>query len=266
MRLRRASRVLTAAAIAAAASGAGLTSAPGAYASGTVGIVISMGGGINVARCVAAGPSGDDIVNEVASVAYRPRDGIITQIDNYPAADLGTDTTHYWAYFHNTGAGWTYSNVGASGYTPAAGTVEGWRYDDGQDPAPEPPAVSYASICAQAVAPPPVTPSRVITPSPKTTAAQTHPATATSQAAGTSGAPTSSAVSNMPTASATVPVPSRPAVTNTSLSSIDATSVSRASDSRKGSSGSYAAVIIGVLLVVALAGGTVVVALRRRAG
>ena len=32
----------------------------GSYASGTVGIVISMGGGINVARCVAAGPSGDD--------------------------------------------------------------------------------------------------------------------------------------------------------------------------------------------------------------
>lgn len=46
----------------------------------------------------------------------------------------------YWSYWHAAPGGtWTYSTTGASGYNPAPGTVEGWRFGSGQQPSITPP-------------------------------------------------------------------------------------------------------------------------------
>src|SRR5256885_1509353 len=93
-----------------------------------------------------AGITGDEVLNDVATVKYRPTDGLITQIDGTPANNRA-DETHYWSYWHNTGAGWRYSSVGASSYQPRAGTVEGWHFINGSSTATPPPLRSYSSIC-----------------------------------------------------------------------------------------------------------------------
>lgn len=86
----------------------------------------------HVTACVPwhAGLTGDEVLNAVADVHYRPTDGIIVQIDGQPSP-ASADNDHYWSYWHSSGGGWSYSNVGASGYSPAAGTVEGWRFVNG---------------------------------------------------------------------------------------------------------------------------------------
>jgi hypothetical protein len=113
------------------------------------------------ARCVAwhKGLTGDQALNEVATVTYRS-DGIILQIDGSPKSDTADDT-HYWSYWHDVSGSWRYSSEGASSYQPAAGTVDGWAYDNGHSSAPPPkagPQGLYESICGskdRASAPPP---------------------------------------------------------------------------------------------------------------
>jgi hypothetical protein len=101
--------------------------------------------------CVAwhSGITGDEVLNEVASVHYR-NDGLIIQIDGIPDRPHADDT-HFWAYWHDTGGGWRFSTLGASSYHPQPGTVEGWAYGNQA----KPPALGYASICHDAAAAPP---------------------------------------------------------------------------------------------------------------
>ena len=282
MRWARTSRLFAAAVFTVAASGAVIVAAPVASAAPThVAIVVSESGGVDIEKCLPAGGSGDTILNDTTSVDYRARDGIITRIDNYPASTVATDNTHFWAYFHNTGSGWSYSNLGAGSYTPAAGTVEGWRYDDGQSSgnAPRPPSVSYASICAGydvTVAPAPPAPVTV----PKTTTAAAVPTHAATSAAGSSATHSSAALTSTAASTTTVAgstaasgAPSSSgsssgssgAIDGTSVTSSHASSVSKAVPEKSSSSGSIIAVIIGGVLVVALAAGSIVVAQRRRA-
>lgn len=105
----------------------------------------------HVTACVPwhAGLTGDEVLNAVADVHYRPTDGIIVQIDGQPSP-ASADNDHYWSYWHSSGGGWSYSNVGASGYSPAAGTVEGWRFVNGGTKAPpdQNAAGLYAASCA----------------------------------------------------------------------------------------------------------------------
>jgi MYXO-CTERM domain-containing protein len=119
---------------------------PATAAASHVAIVI----GGQQSTCVPwhSGMTGDQLLNEVASVHYGSS-GIIDQIGGLP-----TDRSikpNYWAYWHNTGAGWSYSGVGASGYQVPAGSVEGWVYNNGSGT----PSGSYAGICAGADAPAP---------------------------------------------------------------------------------------------------------------
>jgi hypothetical protein len=113
-----------------------------------------------------AGVTGDDVLNAAARVTYRS-DGIVLTIDGNPDPAYADDT-HFWSYWHDTGGHWHYSTVGASGYQPTAGTVEGWSYDDGQADAPQPaadPAGLYAGICGARDKP---------TPKPTPTPSHTH--------------------------------------------------------------------------------------------
>jgi hypothetical protein len=136
--------------ILAAALGGGVLLLPGAAVAAAtgphyIGIVIG-----NRYACVRwhAGITGDDVLNTAARVTYRS-DGIVLTVNGRPNPPHADDT-HFWSYWHDTGVRWQYSNVGASGYQPKTGTVEGWSFDHGQASAPPPvsnPRGLYASIC-----------------------------------------------------------------------------------------------------------------------
>jgi len=161
-------------AVLAAGLGGGVLLLPGpAVATSTphyVGIVIG-----DSYACVRwhSGITGDDVLNQAAAVTYR-RDGIVLTINGQPDPPHADDT-HYWTYWHDTGSNWQYSPVGASSYRPAAGTVEGWNYDDGQVHPPPPatdPSGLYASICGARDGTP--SPSTTATPTPTRTRTRTH--------------------------------------------------------------------------------------------
>jgi hypothetical protein len=200
-RLTRAARIL------AVALGGGVLLLPGAAAAASVsphyvGIVIGNG-----YACVRwhAGITGDEVLNTAArTVTYRS-DGIVLTINGRPNPPHADDT-HFWSYWHDTGPSWQYSNVGASGYQPTAGTVEGWSFDDGDAHAPRPasnPHGLYTSICGARDQPKP-TPTRSVTPSPTHTSAPRKTATPTATHTRSTAAPHSSvpASSGSPTRTA----------------------------------------------------------------
>lgn len=251
---------------------------PAAAAPSHVAIVIAGQG----ASCVTwhAGITGDEVLNDVASVRYR-NDGLIVQIDGVPSSGKADDT-HFWSYWHNTGGGWRYSSSGASGYQPAAGTVEGWSFDNGGSSAPQPPSASYAAICSDASAPAhassprpshaPVSRSRPRSAGGVTAPHRsgTTPATAANRSA-TTGAARSSAASSAARARSS----SAAASGSSSAAASTAPDASGASSARlrpltklaaHHSSGSPLPLILTGMVVVLLGGGAAVVALRRRTG
>ena len=152
-----------------------------------------------------SGITGDDVLNQAATVTYRS-DGIVLTINGAPDPPHADDT-HYWTYWHDTGARWQYSAFGASGYRPAAGTVEGWNYDDGQAHPPPPasdPSGLYASICGERDA----TPSSTATPAPTRSRTRTHtqpPATSATHSVRSTPTHTSSSPPLTTTSAASVP-------------------------------------------------------------
>ena len=142
--LRRVAAVATALLLAASATFAMPTTA---IAAPTYIAVVIAGHG---SSCVKwhAGITGDAVLNAVATVRYR-NDGLIVQIDGDPAS-AQADATHYWSYWHDTNGSWVYSGAGASAYQPAAGTVDGWAFVNGQSQAAPPgqsPSGLYAALC-----------------------------------------------------------------------------------------------------------------------
>jgi hypothetical protein len=136
--MRRALRLAAVAGLAAA--GLAIGPAGAAHASTSYVAIVIAG---DKTACVPwhSGITGDDVLHGVASVSYR-YDGLINQIDGVPA-DKRADDTHFWAYWHNLGKGWVFSDEGAGTYLVPAGSVEGWAYGDQA----KPPATSYGSIC-----------------------------------------------------------------------------------------------------------------------
>ncbi|MCX6029932.1 MAG: hypothetical protein NT169_11610 [Chloroflexi bacterium] len=82
----------------------------------------------------------------------------------------------YWAYYHWTGGGWQYSQVGASSYQVSDGALEGWSWGPGNfSVGTLPPMVTYDEICTPPTSTPTATPTRTTTP----TATPSPTATAT---------------------------------------------------------------------------------------
>jgi hypothetical protein len=83
--------------------------------------------------------------------------GLICTIDGLPDPCTGLTEEAYWGYWHAPGpqGPWTYSVHGAGFRTPPPGSVEGWRFGDGNEPpdlpAPAPQPVSTASAASEAV-------------------------------------------------------------------------------------------------------------------
>jgi hypothetical protein len=253
-----------------------------AAAPGYVGIVIAGHG----YECVPWHPgiTGDRVLNVAASVNYRPRDGLIVQIDDDPSSPKA-DVSHYWSYWHDTGSSWQYSDSGASGYSPAAGSVEGWSYVDGGTASP--PAQGavglYAAICgsrdvtqaSHSAKPGQPRSKSKTTPEPKP--AVRSRSDAVRSATGSVGSTTnrsalSSAAAARPASSATVaastPVgpanPSPPASNVVSDLAALPPRTKRPAGDQQHSSGSVLPVVIGLALALVLGGGAGWTVLRRR--
>lgn len=89
---------------------------------------------------VPAGSNGIDVLEAAGhSVTTQDNGGFVCAIDGVPASGCSAnDDSHYWAYWHRAaGAGsWTYSSEGAASYRPAAGSTDGWVYDNGSSRRP----------------------------------------------------------------------------------------------------------------------------------
>jgi hypothetical protein len=268
-------------------------SAAACSGSSGVTVVVDYGalGGIQVG-CAAGDPgSGLSALHGAGfGTVGTQKDGpaFVCRINGVPAADpcvLTPPSSAYWSYWHGSrGGSWGYSSLGAAGYNPAPGSVEGWSYGAGGRPgiappaAPAPPAPPAPKPTAKPAPKPTVKPAppRTSAPgvpgTPRVTAAPGAPGTPTPGRSSTSTAAPSSSSS----ASATTPAPSTSAgasgtPTSTAVAGTEATEEPGPPD------GSTAAVetahssvlpvvgtVLGVLLVIALAVVAFVVTRRRR--
>ncbi len=110
----------------------------------------------------------------------------------------------FWAYYHQTGNAWEYSQVGAGGRQVSDGLVDGWAWStgvwnpggDNSSADVEPPLMTFNDICAPFVATPTLTP----TPTETSTATPTPTATPTATTTPTPTATTTASVTPTPTA------------------------------------------------------------------
>ena len=155
--------------VAAAGLAVAAPAAEAAACSGSSGVTVvvdfgSLGGGVQTG-CAGGDPASGLAALSAAGHGYTfvPRQfGLVCQIDARPNPCNGAPTTAYWSYWHATrGGSWSYATVGAGGYNPEPGTVEGWAFGAGGRPGIAPPA---------APAPPPPPPKPTTRPAPRPSA------------------------------------------------------------------------------------------------
>ncbi|KAA2250995.1 hypothetical protein F0L68_38465 [Solihabitans fulvus] len=100
----------------------------------------SLGGGVQVG-CAAGSPASGLDALQAAGFGYNSasrQPGFVCRIGGRPATDPcvnAAPASAYWSYWHaQPGGAWAFSDLGAAGYTPAAGSVEGWSFGSGQQP------------------------------------------------------------------------------------------------------------------------------------
>lgn len=246
--------------------------AEAAACSGTSGVtvVVQFPDGHTETGCAPGDPSSGSQALQSAgfSVAYVSGSGFVCRIDGAPASDPCDRTppkSAYWAYFHaQPGGSWSYSSSGAGGYNPKPGSVEGWRFGDGDAPSTAPPGGA-----APPTPKPSTTPKPTPRPTPRPSSTVAAPdSTGTPGAAAPSGSATASGTAtDTPTSSATgTPTPGAPETAPTA----DATDLTSSSgpvstdDAPAASSSSGVSWVwgVGLLAVLAAVGGAV--AIRRR--
>jgi hypothetical protein len=268
--------------------------AEAAACSGSTGVTVvvdfgSLGGGVQTG-CAGGNPGSGLAALSAAGHGYTfvPRQpGLVCQVDSRPNPCNGAPTTAYWAYWHaSRGGSWRYSTLGAGGYDPAPGTVEGWAFGAGRQPGLAPPG---------APAPPPAAPKPTTKPLPKPPsqppAAPAPPRTAApgggAPAPGSSagGAPRRTGQGSRPGTAGTSPGRTTPAPsTSTGPTATDGTSASAtgagggqstsdsgppgaaATEPASSSSKTVGAFSLAVALIAALTLAGFLIARRRRAG
>lgn len=114
-------------------------------------VVVEIEGKAYKSGCAHNPTNGEDALVQIGITITKDGKGFICELDARPAGNCGAAFSgKYWAYFHATRAGaalgpWAYADTAANGYTPAAGTMEGWNFGEGAAP-----AVVLASSSAQA--------------------------------------------------------------------------------------------------------------------
>lgn len=128
----------------------------GAQGPNRVGVVVDLGEGNLLTRCVEFGEaeiSGYDVLNRAGLEVVRRAEGlggIVCSIQGVgcPIDDCwcqcSGSTCTYWSYWHLAGDQWSYSTLGAEAYRVRDGGVEGWNWSEGGPP----PVVPFEQICA----------------------------------------------------------------------------------------------------------------------
>lgn len=142
-----------------------------AQASNRAGLVVRLGDGSILARCVefsGSEISGYDVLAgsglSIVAAFDSGMGAAVCSIEGQGCpieSCLTCATPNYWAYWHLVNGAWSYSQAGVSSYKVHDGDVEGWSWGTG-DP---PPVVPFDQICAP---PPTDTPSPTSTPPPPT--------------------------------------------------------------------------------------------------
>ena len=141
-----------------------------------VGVVVDFGllvgeqgapGPRTACTAVADGINGFKVLEASKHTYTVDSSGLLCSIDGFPNdGQCGQRTAggyRYWAYFHGSASGWSYSGVGPAGYHVRGPEVEGWHFVDGKgNPTDPPPSASPdpAATC------PPDLPPTTVTPAP----------------------------------------------------------------------------------------------------
>lgn len=185
----RPTRVLLAGALATAGALVGLAApAQAAACSGTEGVTVVVDfGGTEQVGCAKGDPtSGTDALTKAGfGWTFHPREpGFICTIGGSPA-DQQCMKPNYWSYWHKSGGGWQYSNVGATQYDPAPGSTEGWSFGS-QGIAPNG-STSNGIVESQPTVKPTPTPAPTRTPKPSPTTAAPGTGGSTGTGGGSTG-------------------------------------------------------------------------------
>lgn len=104
-----------------------------------------LGGEVEIG-CADAPATGTEALQAAGFVDTRDASGMICAIDALPDPCPATFEGSYWSYWYaEPGGEWQTYMEGSDTAVPAAGAVEGWRYDDGSLP----PSIDPPSAAAQ---------------------------------------------------------------------------------------------------------------------
>lgn len=141
-----------------------------------------LGGGTDV-YCAPNGPGSGLAALQQAGVPYRTAlraGGFVCQINGKPASDpcvVESPVDAYWSYWlAPRGGDWCFSNLGAAGRMPPAGTVEGWSFSLNNTASQTPPPRLPPPPAMAGVAPNPIPASHCTAPNRGTSPTTTPPA------------------------------------------------------------------------------------------
>jgi hypothetical protein len=180
--LRRATRAVAALALTGAATiGAANLPAEATTTPTHVAIVVD---GVGTA-CVPwhSGMTGTNVLDQQAGGAFQVVYGRTGLIDRINGSGSDNPISIYWSYWRSAGSTWSYSGSGPMGTHPAAGSVEGWVFNDGSVPPAEGVQNLYQSICTgQDPTPAPTNPPSTHHTTPAPSVAPSQPAQPTTPA------------------------------------------------------------------------------------
>ncbi|GAB2957983.1 hypothetical protein GCM10027184_01100 [Saccharothrix stipae] len=225
----------------------------------------ALGGGVQTG-CAPGDPASGTAALSGAGFGYTfaaRQPGFVCRVNGKPGSDPCVNTsppTAYWGYWHGQpGGSWVYSGTSASAHDPAPGSVEGWSFGAGEQPgiappapapkptqpAPQPPAPEPGGPVPPAPQPQPGQPAQQPTRQSETAAPTTTEATTTapSSAEATTGSTTPSPASSPTSSSSPTAVAVRPTAGT--------------------SSGGTVGLVIGIVVIAALAGLGILTARRR---
>lgn len=281
--MRRGGRLLVAvcaglAALVAPASHAGALPRPCATGQTHVTIVVDHGDSSPPsAVCVAAASTdnGATVLSTRASMLGLPQprfdaSGLLCAIDGVPAQGCGEPSStnySYWAYFHGVNGSWSYANIGPAASRVSSGVVEGWRWEPKGNGLPSDPPPGAPASTAPCAAPPPPPPSPLPpAASQVTTGGATMPPTSRPARSTATSAPGTrpSVATPRTTVAATPRIPrTQTAATSTTLPPLQERALAARATAQRSHDGAPVGLVVGVVLVVALAAGGGVAARRR---
>jgi hypothetical protein len=219
----------------------------------------SLGGGVRTG-CAPGDPATGTDALTAAGFGYTfaaRQPGFVCRINGQPSSDPCVNTsptTAYWGYWHGRpGGSWVYSSTSAAAYDPAPGSVEGWSFGAGGQPgiAPPAPAPQPVEPAPQPPAPAQPAPGQPTQPAqpgqPVQPAPTGDPAQPTTQPSGTPASTTTGTTTAPPSSAATT------TGSTTSGSATPTTSVA-VEPTASTSSGGTVGLVVGIVVIAALAG------------